>query len=156
MRANAGHVGHDALGLVGDRQPVDELAFGRAGAVADIVEAALAECGGLEAACEQAAHDFVGEELHAAVRVMNDEPFSGAEELVRNDERADCVIARPSARVTNDVGVAFAEARVLCRVQARIHARQNREPPSRREGQAALLAKVGGVRVVGGEDFIEN
>jgi hypothetical protein len=49
---------------------------------ADVVEARRIERGGLEARREQPAHDVIREELHAAVRVVDDEPLARAEQLV--------------------------------------------------------------------------
>jgi hypothetical protein len=46
------------------------------------------------------------------------------------------------------VGVALAEAGVLGRVEASVHARQDREATRGRQRQAALLAEVGRVRLV--------
>ena len=79
-----------------------------------------------------------------------------AEQLVGDDERADRVVARAAAGVADDVGVALAEAGVLGRVEARVHAREDREAARGRQRQLALVAEVGGVGVVRGEDFVKN
>ena len=96
----------------------------------DITEALGPELGGLEAAGEQGAHHLVGEELHPAVGVVDDEPFTGAEQLVGDDERADGVVARPTTRIANHVRVAFGQAGILRRIQSGIHTGENGESPS--------------------------
>ena len=48
-----------------------------------------------------------GEELHAAVRVVDHEPLARAEQLVGDDQRADRVVARAAAGVADDVRVAL-------------------------------------------------
>ena len=55
---------------------------------------------------EKIRHDLVGEQLHPAIGVMDDEPFLGAEQLVRDDERADRVIRRAAAGVPDHMCVA--------------------------------------------------
>ena len=60
-----------------------------------------------KAVFEQACNDVVGKQLHAAVGMMNYKPFPGSEQLVRDNEGADGVVAGPAARVTDDVGIAF-------------------------------------------------
>ena len=69
--------------LVGDGEPADVFALGRAGPAADIVPAAGVDAGGLEAAAQELAHDLVGEGLHAAVGVVDDEPLAGAQAACR-------------------------------------------------------------------------
>ncbi len=125
----------DAACLVGDRQPVDVGGLGRARTLPDVIETLGSERRGLEAVGEQAADHLVGEELHPAIGVVDDEPLGRAEQLVGDDQRADRVVAGATAGVADDVRVAFAEAGVLRRVEPGIHAGQDREPPRRREGE---------------------
>ncbi len=115
---------------------------GGAGAFADIFEAFGREGCGFEAVGKEAADDFVGEELHAAVGVVDDEEFFGAEELVADDQRADGVVAGAAAGVANDVSVAFGEAGVFGGVKAGVHAGEDGEAAGRREGELALSPKV--------------
>ena len=64
-------------------------------------ERVWAELRRLEAAGEQASHPPVGEELHTAVRVVNDEPLAGTEQLVGDDERSDGVVAGSASGIAN-------------------------------------------------------
>ena len=141
---------------VRDRQPVDVLALARARPLADVVEAVGAERRGLEARLEQPAHDVVREELHAAVRVVDDEPLPRAEQLVGDHERADRVIARASAGVADDVRVALAEPRVLRGIEAGVHAGQDRETARGRQREVRLWPERRGVLLIRGEHFFED
>ena len=156
MLPDPGHVGHDALRVVADREPVDVRRLGGAGAGADVVEALRSQRRGVQAAGEQVAHDGVGEELHAAVGVVDDEPLGGAEQLVGDDQRADRVIAGPAAGVADDVRVALGQPGVLGRVEPGVHAGQDREAACWRQGQLGLGAERCGVRRVGLEDLVEH
>src|SRR5215510_9324861 len=73
-------VAHGFL-LVLDREPFDVFAGSRTRAFANITETGGSEFGGFKAGTEEAAHDIVGEELHAAVGVMNDKEFPSAEKF---------------------------------------------------------------------------
>ena len=120
------------------------------------MEAVGPELRGVEAALEQVSHFFVGEELHPAVRVVDDEPLVRPEQLVRDHERANCVVARATAGVADHVGVTLAQPGVLRRIEAGIHAREDCEATGRWKRERALLAEVGGVALVGGQHFLEN
>ena len=76
-------------------------AFGGTGSVPD-QEAIRTELSGLEALSEQSAHDLVGEKLHPAVGVVDDEPLPRPEELDEmTSERIASSLARPPAlRIT--------------------------------------------------------
>src|SRR5262249_27858541 len=102
MIADARNVLNHASGEVADRVPFDELAVDRARALADVAPTGFAELCGVEAFRQQIAHHLVGERLHAAIGVMDDEPFAGAEQLGGDHERADRVIGRrpPALRIT--------------------------------------------------------
>jgi hypothetical protein len=71
---------------VRDRQPVDEVTFVRARALTHVEETVWSERRGLEALGEEAPDYLVGEELHTAIGVMDDEPLLGAQEFVRDDQ----------------------------------------------------------------------
>src|SRR5438128_5469796 len=110
----------------------------------------------LQALSEQSAHHVVGKELHAAVGVMDHEPFTGAEQLVGDNERADRVVAGAAACVADHVRVALAQPCVLGRIEACVHAGEDREPSCRWQRQLALRPERRGVAVVGGQDLLEN
>ena len=103
--ADAGDVGGDALGLVLDGQPIDEIAFRGARRITHVLPAVRSELRGVQALSEERAHHLVGEGLHAAVGVVDHEPLLGAEQLVGDDEGADGVIARAAAGVADDMRV---------------------------------------------------
>src|SRR5690554_3069020 len=103
MTADALDIIDDTLRVIVDRQPVDELPLTRAVPGAGVVPAFLVDSGRIQAAREQPAYHFVGEGFHTAVGVMNHEPFASTEQLVGNDERANSVVACPSARVPDDM-----------------------------------------------------
>ena len=127
MGLDPGHIVDDGLGLVADREPVEVCGLGGAGAGADVHEAFGAQLGGLEGVREQSADDLVGEELHAAVGVVDDEPLLRAQQLVRDHEGPDGVVGRASPGVTDDVRIAFAEPGVLGGVQPGVHAGEDGE-----------------------------
>ncbi len=154
VTADAYDVLDDAPGVVRDRHPVDVLAFRRAWPRLRVAPAALIQARGLETFGEEAAHDLIREQLHAAVRMMDHEPFGRAEQLVGNDQRPDGVIARPAAGVANDVGIAFGQPGVFCRVKSCVHTGEDREMTGRREREFALGSKTCGVLPVCPQDFI--
>src|SRR3954469_10090628 len=86
VASNARDVVDYCLLRVFDSEPVDKLTFRRAGSFTDIAKSLGAELRGVEAFCQQIAHYFVGKELHSAVRVVNDEPLTRTEQLVRDHE----------------------------------------------------------------------
>ena len=122
-------------------QPVDVLGRRRPRARPDVVEPVRPERSRLEAVGQEVADDLVGEELHPTVGVMDDEPLGGAEELVGDDQRADGVVAGATAGVPDDMRVTLGEAGVLGRIEAGVHAGQDREPPRRRQGEVGLRAE---------------
>ena len=154
--ADAGDICDDGLGLVFDGEPFDEFGCGGTGALADIFEAFRGEGGGFEAVGEEAAHDVAGEELHAAVGVMDNEEFFCAEQLVADDERTDGVVAGAAAGVADDVGVSFGKAGVFGGVEAGVHAGEDGEAAGGRESEFGFFAEGAGVGLVGGEDFGED
>ena len=56
------------------------MASGTSTSRPDVTESITSQFGRLETAGKQTAHHLVGEELHATVRVMNDEPLLGSEQ----------------------------------------------------------------------------
>jgi hypothetical protein len=93
------HVGDDTSRIILHREPINELAFRRPGALPDIPKAVGSEFRGLEATGEEAPHHLVGEEQHAAVGVVNDKKLARAEQLVGDDQGAERVIAGASSSV---------------------------------------------------------
>ena len=153
MLTDATHVVNYGTGLVGDSEPVDLATHGRARALTHVVEALRAERGGLEAALQQATHHAVGEELHAAVGVVNDKPLLGTKKLVRDDQRANGIVAGTATGIADDVRVALAQARVLGRVKTGIHAGEDGEAAGRWQRQIALV-EAGGVGAICGNNLI--
>ena len=155
MATNAGHVVDHGLPGVFDRQPIDKLIFRRARPFADISKSLRAELGCLEAVRQQAAHQFVAKEFHAAIGVVNDEPLARAEQLVRDHQRADGIVAGAAAGVADYVCVAFAQSGVPGGIEPRVHAGENREMARGRERELTLRSERAGIASVGGENFIQ-
>src|SRR5262249_34570849 len=153
MVADTPHIGDDCRRVVLHREPVDELTFRRAWALADIAKAGGSQLRGLEALGQETPHQLVGEEQHSAVRMMNDEELLRAEELVGNDQRAEGVVTGAASRVANDVGIALRQPRVLGGIQPGVHAREDRKATRRRQRQLALLAEVCDVGHIRRQDF---
>jgi len=99
---------------------------------------------------------LVGERLHAAIGVMDDEPFAGAEQFGGDHERADRVIGRPAAGVADHMGVTFGKAGVFGGVEPGVHAGEDGETPRGWHGEFALVAETGGIGFVGGEHFLQD
>src|SRR6266851_1034986 len=156
MVADAGDVVEDGLLLIADGEPLDVFTGAGAGAFADVLEALRGERRGFEARGEQVAHDVVGEEFHAAIGVVDDEEFAGAEQFVADDEGTDGVVAGAAAGVADDVSVAFGEAGILGGIETRVHARENGETARGRQGELAFLTKIGTVILVGFKNFRKN
>ena len=93
---------------------------------------------------------------HSAVAVGDHEGLLRAEQVVRDNQRADRVVAGEAAGVADDVRVAFAQPGVLGGVESGVHARENGEAARRRQRQVGLLAESRGVFRVGGENFLEH
>ena len=129
--------------VVGDREPVDVLA----------PRASPARCRrrGSRPAPSAAVSRLLASRPRITSSVKNSMPqfvwwmtnhSCGAEQLVGDDQRADGVVAGPTAGVADDVRVALAQAGVLGRVEPGVHARQDREPPGRRQRQLALRRRT--------------
>jgi len=97
---NALHVFHYARGQVFDGEKGNEFRLVGAGALAHVVPSLLVHGSGFQALSQQVTDNFVGEVLHAAVGVVNNEPLPGTQQLVGNHQRADGVVAGPAARVS--------------------------------------------------------
>jgi len=80
--AEAHDVLEHALGLIFDRVPVDEMTADRASTMLGIGPRLAVEIRGREIIVEQGTHDLVGKRFHAAIGVVDDEPFVSAKQLV--------------------------------------------------------------------------
>ena len=156
MRTNAPHIGHDARMDISDCQPVDELASVRAWPRAPIVPALRVHLCLLQALREQVANNLIRKGLHATVSVMDDEPLACTEKLVADHKRANSIVARAAAGIPNHMGVAFGEAGELCRIEARVHASQNREAPRGRHAELTFSAEPFAVGAIGSQHLIKN
>jgi hypothetical protein len=154
MGSNSRDVVNNTLLGVGDGEPIDVCGLSRARPGTDIGEAIGAQLCRLETVRKHPSHYVVGEELHPAVRVVDDEPLAGAEELVRNDQRTNRIITCSSARISNDVCVTFGQPGLSRWIQSRVHTGQDREVPCRRERQLSLCAKRSCVLGVGSKYVI--
>jgi len=56
----------------------------------------------LQALLEQFGHGFIREQLHAAISMMNDKPFAGSEQFVRNDQGPNGILAGAAAGVADE------------------------------------------------------
>jgi hypothetical protein len=65
---------------------------------------------------------IVGEGDHAAIGVVDDDEFLGAQQVMRNDQGAQRVFGGDAAGVANNVSVASFEAEKLFDAEARVHA----------------------------------
>ena len=86
--------------------------------------------------------------------VWDDKPLGGAKELVRDDKRADRVVARAATGVANHLRIAFAQpaywrgrAGHPCRVRIA-------KCSGGREGEFTLVSERANVLLVCGDDFV--
>jgi zinc-binding alcohol dehydrogenase family protein len=105
--ADAPDVFDDAALKIGKGEPLNVPTVNRARSDADIAPAIIVQFGGFETLAQEMADDLVGKKLHAAIRVVNDEPFTGSQQLVGNDQRPDRVVAGPPAGIANDMHVSL-------------------------------------------------
>src|SRR6202011_74444 len=71
-----------------------------------------------------------------------DEPLIGAEQLVRDDQRADRIIAGPPAGVADHVRISFPQAERLGGIDARVHAGEDRVLADRIWSRTAGMMKL--------------
>ena len=81
----------------------------------------------------------VGESDHAAIGVIDDDELLGAEQVMRDDQRAERVFGGDASGVADDVGVAGFEAEELFDGEARVHAGEDGEFAGRGHGEAAEI-----------------
>src|SRR5262249_53162169 len=102
------------------------------------------------------ANNLIRKGLHATVSVMDDEPLACTEKLVADHKRANSIVARAAAGIPNHMRVAFGEAGELCRIEACVHASQNREAPLGRHGKLTFSAEPFAVGAIGSQHLIKN
>jgi hypothetical protein len=76
---------------------------------------------------------------HPAVAVVDEHDLLGAQQMLRDGERAERVVAHDAAGVANHVGVALLQAEHARWVEAGVHARQHRHPARRGQREIALV-----------------
>src|SRR5207253_10463835 len=80
-------------------------------------------------------------EFHPAIGVVNDEPLARAEQLVRDHQRADGIVAGAAAGVADYVCVAFAQSRVPGGIEPGVHARSE-EHTSELQSRGHLVCRL--------------
>jgi len=110
----------------------------------------------LQALRQHVANNLIRKGLHATVGVMDHEPLACTEKLVADHKRANSIVACAAAGIPNHMRVAFGEADELCRIEARIHASQNRKAPRGRHGELTFSAEPFAVGAIGSQHLIKN
>ena len=87
---------------------------------------------------------------------MDHEPFQRSEQLMRDHQRTDGVVARSASGVADYMRIAFGKARVFCRIESRVHAGQDRKPPRGRQRELSLFSKSVDIFGIGRHDLFEN
>src|SRR6266850_5673111 len=156
MVANARNIVEDSLLLVLDGKPFDEFTGAGSRSLADVLEPLSGQLRCFQAGSQQVAHDIAGEEFHAAIGMVNDEKFACSEKFITDDQRANGIVAGPTAGVADDVGIAFGETGILGGIEARVHAGENGEAARGRESEFAFFTEAGAVLLIGLEHFRKN
>src|SRR5271166_2711709 len=86
---------------------------------------------------------------------MNDKPFPGSEQFIRNDQGANGIVASAAAGVTDDVGIAFGQTRKLRRVKTGVHTSQHGKMPGGWYAQFCFFTESCRVTLIRGKDFIK-
>ena len=94
------------------------------------------------------------EREHAAVGVVDEDDLLGAEQPLRDRQRADLVVGDDAAGVADHVRVALAQAEQRRRGQPRVHARDARRPSSPAAAGRSPLSKLRGVGLVVGDQLV--
>jgi hypothetical protein len=100
---------------------------------------------GLDArvALDRAAELVVGEREHPAVGVMDEDDLLGAQQPLRDGQRADFVVGDHAAGVADDVGVALLQAEQAVGVEAGVHARDHCDLATGGQRQVPLVERGG-------------
>src|ERR1039458_3971966 len=141
--------------LVADGEPFNEIARVRSGTSSGILPFAILKRRRLQTLGQQAADHFIREIEHAAVGMVNHEPFSGSQKFVRNHQRSYGIIAGPPAGIPDYVSISFREPGKFRRIEARIHTGQNCETACRWHCQFGLLTKLRGIGTVSRENLFQ-
>ena len=110
MVTDAGDVSNYAARFVCERQPIDKVTLLGSRALANILPTLIAELCRFETAFQKPAHNGVGKKCHSAIGMMDDKPLLRSQQLVGNHKRAYRIVAGATARITNHMGVALAQA----------------------------------------------
>ena len=79
----------------------------------------------------------IGEGLHPAVGVVDKDDLFGAQQSLADRERPDLVLGNDTPRIADDMGLALVQPQNPVDIQPRIHTRDDREVPARRQRQRA-------------------
>jgi hypothetical protein len=109
------------------------------------------ECGRRKVVIEQVGDNFVREQLHAAIDVMDDEPLLRAEQFVGDDQLADCIVGRAAAGVADDIRVPSVRP-----VYFAGSSRASMRRPWLGQGKLALLSEVLRAGLIGRENFADD
>ena len=156
MRPDSTDIVNHASFLILDRVPLDEMAGGMTASMMGVRPTPAVEGGGRKIVFEQIGDNLVGKQLHAAIRMMNDEPFTRAEQFVRDDQRPYRVVGGAAAGIANHMRVPFGEASVFCRIEPGVHAGEDRELSGWRQGKFAFRSEVSNIGFVRSDDLINN
>jgi hypothetical protein len=114
------------------------------------------EGGGRKIVFEQISDNLVGKQLHAAIRMMNDEPFTRAEQFVRDDQRPYRIVGGATAGVANHMRIALREPGVFCRIEPSVHAGKDRELSGWRQGKFTFRSEVSDIGFVRCDDLVND
>jgi hypothetical protein len=98
---------------------------------------------------------MIFEGQHAAIGVVDNDEFLGAEQMMGNDERAQSVFAGDATGVADDVGFADFEPEDLLDGEARVHAGQHRELTVGAQGGGAWI-EGRSVFLIRAQNFVGN
>jgi hypothetical protein len=82
--------------------------------------------------------------------------ITGAEQLMRDDKRADGIVAGAAPGIADDVSIPFLETSELGGIEARIHAGEDGKAASRWQGETAFVAELRCIGFIRRKHFIEN
>ena len=94
--------------------------------VLESVEEGRSDGGGSSAILDLVAQIVFCGMHQTAIGVIDDHEFFSAEEMMRNDERAQCVVGDDAAGIVDDVGVSFLQSQGASR-KAGVHASEDGE-----------------------------
>jgi hypothetical protein len=92
---------------------------------------------------------------HAAVGVIDDDDFPGAEQVMGNDQGAESVFGGDTTGVAYDVGIADSQAEDVCHGEAGVHAGEDGELFGGSDGEIGAI-EAGGVFLVSLQGVIDG